>query len=80
MAEVKWIKIVMDLFDDEKILLIDYRYNRELPLLITTNLKPDMLKRDLGERICDRIREMCAFAPVTAVSQRRRSETRQISI
>lgn len=50
--------------------IIDHRYNEELPLIITTNLTPDEMISDLGERICDRIREMCVFAPVTAVSQR----------
>lgn len=50
--------------------IIDYRYSQELPLILTTNRKTDALKNDLGERICDRIREMCVFAPVTAVSQR----------
>lgn len=50
--------------------IIDYRYNEELPIIITTNLKPDDMLSDLGERICDRIREMCVFAPVTSVSQR----------
>lgn len=54
--------------------IIDYRYSRELPLILTTNLRTEDLKRDLGERICDRIRETCVFAPVTAVSQRRTLE------
>ncbi|MCH5184031.1 MAG: ATP-binding protein [Oscillospiraceae bacterium] len=53
--------------------IIDYRYNEELPLLVTTNLKPEVLRAQLGERICDRLKEMCVFAPMSAVSQRRGS-------
>lgn len=51
--------------------IINHRYNEERPVVITTNLQADDLKIALGERTCDRIREMCVFAPVTATSQRK---------
>lgn len=50
--------------------IVDYRYNAELPLIITTNCVPEELKAKIGDRIFDRIREMCALVPVTAKSQR----------
>ena len=50
--------------------IIDYRYNEWLPMLITTNCTPDELKKQIGARNFDRIREMCALVPVTAKSQR----------
>ena len=39
--------------------LIDERYNARLPIHITTNLSIDRLAGVLGERIADRLREMC---------------------
>ena len=50
--------------------IIDYRYNMRLPLLVTTNCTPEELKKQIGARNFDRIREMCALVPVTAKSQR----------
>jgi len=50
--------------------IIDYRYNEFLPLLVTTNCIPEELKKQIGARNYDRLREMCALVPVTAKSQR----------
>lgn len=50
--------------------IVDYRYNEELPVIITTNATPQELKQKIGERSFDRLREMCIFIPVTAKSQR----------
>lgn len=50
--------------------IVDYRYNEELPVIITTNATPQELKQKIGERSFDRLREMCVFIPVTAKSQR----------
>lgn len=50
--------------------IIDYRYNENLPMLVTTNCIPEELKKQIGARNYDRLREMCALVPVTAKSQR----------
>lgn len=50
--------------------IINYRYNEELPILITTNLTPEELKEHIGDRIFDRIRSMCALVPVKSKSRR----------
>jgi len=50
--------------------IIDYRYNEGLPLLVTTNCVPGELKKQIGDRNFDRLREMCALVAVTAKSQR----------
>lgn len=39
--------------------IIDSRYRKNLPLIITTNIKMDMLKERYGDRTHDRIIEMC---------------------
>lgn len=51
--------------------IIDHRYNELLPTVITTNLQPKLLKTVVGERIFDRIREMCPLVSVTSPSQRK---------
>jgi len=50
--------------------VIDYRYSQELPMLVTTNCRPEELKEKIGDRNFDRLREMCALVTVTAKSQR----------
>ncbi len=40
--------------------LITYRYNRQLPTIITTNLTDSMITQRYGERIADRFNEMCS--------------------
>ena len=39
--------------------VIDNRYNNELPIIITTNLKPEELRERFGEPIVSRLMEMC---------------------
>ena len=48
-----------DLVREQLYDLIDERYNARLPIHITTNLSIDRLAGVLGERIADRLREMC---------------------
>lgn len=50
--------------------IIDYRYNRLLPIIFTTNIKPVDLKEKISNRTFDRLTEMCDFVGVTAQSQR----------
>lgn len=50
--------------------IIDFRYNEELPLIVTTNCVPEELREKAGDRIFDRLREMCVLIPVTSKSQR----------
>ena len=52
--------------------LIDDRYSRELPTVITTNVAPSDFKERYGERIVDRIREAGKFIAVGGQSLRRR--------
>lgn len=50
--------------------VIDHRYCEELSTVITTNLTPTQLKQAVGDRIFDRIREMCPLVAITEKSQR----------
>lgn len=50
--------------------LIDYRYCEELPIIFTTNVLPDKLKTVIGDRVTDRLKEMCEIVVVTSQSQR----------
>lgn len=50
--------------------IIDYRYNHLLPTVITSNLTPSELSKKVGERIADRIREMCKVVAIKTSSQR----------
>jgi DNA replication protein DnaC len=50
--------------------LIDYRYERELPTVITSNLPLDEIKRRYGARIVSRIHAMCYPVEMTGRSYR----------
>lgn len=50
--------------------IVDWRYSDELPIIITTNATPEELKKKMGARIYDRLREMCKFEAISAKSQR----------
>lgn len=73
-----WVTILDDLgaenpteFVRERLFeIIDYRYSAELPLIITTNTTPAELKKQIGGRNFDRIREVCKYIPITAAGQR----------
>lgn len=53
--------------------IIDYRYNELLPILVTTNCPPKELKKKIGDRNFDRLREICTLVSVTTESQRKTS-------
>lgn len=50
--------------------LIDTRYRTKKPMIITTNLDITKINNKFGERIADRLREMCYFLQVTGKSRR----------
>jgi len=43
----------------ELYLLINSRYESKLPTVVTTNCAGDELAQQVGERVADRLREMC---------------------
>lgn len=51
--------------------LIDERYNEQKPTIIVTNLKPEQLKLELGDRAYDRICEGGKLVVMTGESRRR---------
>jgi hypothetical protein len=57
--------------------IIDSRYNQCLPIIITTNEDVQGLRQKLGDRICDRIRSMCATHTVITRSHRNTADNRQ---
>lgn len=52
--------------------LINERYNRKSPTVITTNLDPATFKARYGERVADRIRECGKFVSISAASMRKK--------
>lgn len=50
--------------------LVNHRHNTDLPIYITTNLSPDQIGHQFGERLLDRLRAMCFFVEVTGESIR----------
>lgn len=57
--------------------IIDFRYSECLPTIITTNANIPELRQKLGDRICDRIRSMCAAYTVVSKSHRRTADNTQ---
>lgn len=53
--------------------IVDARYVKKLPMVVTTNCTPADLSAKLGSRIVDRLYEMCAQVTIKAGSQRRAS-------
>jgi DNA replication protein DnaC len=51
--------------------LVDYRYARKLPIVVTSNLEPAEFRDFVGERAWDRIRETCWFIWIPGESRRR---------
>lgn len=41
--------------------IVDYRYRNLLPIVATTNCKPDVLEDKIGYRIMSRLREICTL-------------------
>lgn len=56
---------------EELYLLINARYEAELPTVVTTNCTPDKLIEQVGERTADRLREMCRLVVIGGTSWRR---------
>lgn len=52
-------------------LLLNYRYERQLPTIITTNLSDAMIRERYGERISDRFAEMCTILRFSGHSYRK---------
>ncbi len=50
--------------------LINYRYENKKPLIVTTNCTPSELISQVGERIADRLREMCKVVKIEGKSWR----------
>lgn len=50
--------------------LLTYRYEKQLPTIITTNLSDTMIQKRYGERISDRFAEMCTILRFKAPSYR----------
>ncbi|GAA2861267.1 ATP-binding protein [Nonomuraea rubra] len=53
--------------------VIDERYSRCLPLIVTSNLPPRSLAEHVGERSASRLAEMCTLVPLTGPDRRRPS-------
>jgi DNA replication protein DnaC len=51
--------------------LINYRYERQLPTLFTSNADADQLRDRLGDRVTSRLREMCQRVAVKGTDRRR---------
>jgi len=51
--------------------VLTYRYERQLPTIITTNLSDSMLRERYGERISDRFAEMCTILRFSGKSYRK---------
>lgn len=54
--------------------LINYRYMELLPIIVTTNCRPEELRSALGERIFDRIKTMCRYYPITTTESLRQGK------
>ncbi len=50
--------------------IIDARYEARLPMICTTNRKPDKLAEVVGERVASRLHEMCDVIPVLGGDRR----------
>jgi len=50
--------------------IIDARYEAMLPMICTTNRKPEKLAEDVGERVASRLMEMCDVIPVLGGDRR----------
>jgi DNA replication protein DnaC len=66
-TEAKYFGNIIEPFND----LLDYRYRNNLLTIITTNLTPSEIKEKYGDRIHDRIKEMCNDLPFLGESRRK---------
>lgn len=51
--------------------VIDERYSRRMPLIVTGNLPPSKVADQTGERVASRLAEMCTVVPMTGTDRRR---------
>ncbi|MEU4051319.1 ATP-binding protein [Streptomyces olivaceus] len=51
--------------------LINYRYERQLPTLFTSNADASQLRERLGDRVTSRLREMCQRIAIKGTDRRR---------
>lgn len=56
--------------DQQFKLLIDWRYDKSLPIFMTTNLSPAEMKQHLDPRLFERLREMCDIIQVKGTNYR----------
>lgn len=56
--------------------IVDYRYNNELPVILTTNLTPEELEKHIGGATADRLREMCGKNIVVMKGESYRRKTK----
>lgn len=56
--------------------LINHRYERKLPTIITSNAGAKELAQRLGDRVASRLREMCTVAVLDGVDRRRNGGTK----
>ncbi len=56
--------------------LIDWRYLRRLPMVVTTNLPPDQLPARIGDRLCDR--QISLWCVLDGPSYRRQGESYRV--
>lgn len=50
--------------------VVNNRYSAELPLILTTNCNPKELREAVGDRIYDRLKEICQYIVLTDSSHR----------
>lgn len=62
---------------DRLYLIINRRYENLKPLIVTTNLEPDELTKQVGDRITSRIEEMCHTYDFPAEDYRRKKMHRR---
>lgn len=60
-------------------LLIDERYGKMLPIIITSNLSLEEIEKRFGDRICSRITEMCQVIKIDSEDARIK-KNKQISV
>jgi DNA replication protein DnaC len=53
--------------------LINHRYERHLPTLMTSNMRPKELSERLGDRVTSRLQEMCKRVPMEGTDRRRKA-------
>ncbi len=58
---------------EQRFLLINYRYEQELPTVFTSNLAPEALQEKIGGAAMSRIWDMCAGVAIDGEDHRKRS-------